>query len=71
MLTSGPARRIVALQPPLIGRGDVGERFRTEDALVSGWVMDLRWAPGGEPIEFWSLDASTLQAYRLCRADQD
>jgi hypothetical protein len=71
MLTSGPARRIVALQPPLIGRGDVGERFRTEDALVSGWVIDLRLAPGGEPFDFWSLDASTLQAYRLCRADQD
>jgi hypothetical protein len=70
MLTSGPSRKIVALQPPLIGRGDVGERFRTEDALVSGWVIDLRLAPGGEPLEFWSLDASTLQAYRLCRVDQ-
>ena len=71
MLTSGPSRKIVALQPPVIGRGDVGKRFRTEEALVSGWVIDLRWAPGGEPFEFWSLDASTLQAYRLCRAGQD
>ncbi len=69
ILTSGSSRRIVAVQPPLIGRGDVGERFRTEDALVSGWVIDLRLAPGGEPFDFWSLDASTLQAYRLCRAD--
>ena len=71
ILTSGSSRRIVAVQPPLIGRGDVGERFRTEDALVSGWVIDLQLAPVGEPFEFWSLDASTLQAYRLCRADQD
>ena len=70
ILTSGQSRRIVALQPPLIGRGDVGERFRTEDALVSGWVVDTRLAPVDEALEFWSLDASTLQAYRLCRSDE-
>jgi hypothetical protein len=70
LLTRGASREIVALQPPLIGRGDIGERYQAEAALVSGWVIDLRLAPGGKPLEFWSLDASTLQAYRLCKADQ-
>jgi hypothetical protein len=71
MLTTGAPRQIVALQPPLIGRGDIGERFQTGDALVSGWVIDIRLAAGGEPLEFWALDAATLQAHRLCGADQD
>ncbi len=69
VITSGPSRQIVALQPPLVGRGDIGQRFQTEDALVSGWVVDVRSAAGREPLEFWALNVATVRAYRLCRSD--
>ena len=67
LLTAGPSRRIVVLQPPLGGRGDIGARFNTDDALVSGWVIDARPAIAGEQLEFWALDAKAMRAYRLCR----
>jgi hypothetical protein len=69
MVTVGPTRRIAALQHPLVGRKDIAERFNTENALVSGWVIDARPAAGGQPLEFWALDVQSLRAYRLCQPD--
>jgi hypothetical protein len=67
LLTVGPSRRIVAVQPPLGGRGDIGARFNTDDALVSGWAIDARPALAGEHLEFWAFDANAMRAYRLCQ----
>ena len=67
LLTVGSSRRIAAVHRPLIGRKDVGDRFRTDDALVSGWVIDAGLVPAGEPVEFWAVDVESLQAYRLCQ----
>jgi hypothetical protein len=66
LLTVGSSRRIAALHRPLIGRRDVRDRFHTDDALVSGWVIDGGLPPAAEPAEFWALDVESLRAYRLC-----
>ena len=68
LVTVGPSRRIAVLQPPLIGRGDIGERFHSDAALVSGWLIDTRAVPADEPLEFWALDVKAWRAYRLCQA---
>jgi hypothetical protein len=66
LLTVGSSRRIAAVHRPLIGRKDVGDRFRTDDALVSGWVIDAGLPQAAEPAEFWAVDVESLRAYRLC-----
>jgi len=69
LVTIGPSRRITVVQPPLIGRGDIGERFNSDGALVTGWTLESRGAAPGETMEFWALDVTTLRAYPLCRAE--
>ena len=61
------SRRIAAVQAPLIGRRDIGDKFRSSDALVTGWTVDADVGSEG-PIEFWALDAKTMRAYPLCNA---
>ena len=68
LVTVGRSRRIAALQPPLIGRGDIGERFGSDAALVSGWLVDTRAVPADQRLEFWALDVKARHAYRLCDA---
>jgi hypothetical protein len=67
LMTTGPSRDIGVVQPPLIGRGDIGDRFGGDGALVTGWTLESRTAPPGEAIEFWALDVKTLHAYPLCQ----
>ena len=69
LVTSGPSRRVTVVQPPLIGRRDIGDRFSSDAALVTGWTLESRAAPPGETLEFWALDATSLRAYLLCRAN--
>jgi len=68
LVTVGPSRRIVLVQPPLIGRADVAETFHRAGALVTGWTLESRSLPPAETVEFWALDVKSLQAYRLCYA---
>jgi hypothetical protein len=68
LVTVGPGRQIVALQPPLAGRGDIGERFATDEALVTGWVIDIQPGVSLGDLEFWALDSETVRAYRLCQS---
>ena len=67
-ITRGPSRRITVVQPPLIGRRDIGATFGTDDALVTGWTLDSGSAGPGESMDFWALDIRSLRAYRLCHA---
>ena len=67
LVTVGPGRRIAVVQPPLIGRRDIGERLHSDSALVSGWLVGTRALPAGELLEFWALDVNARYAYRLCR----
>ena len=66
LATRGASRRIVVAYPPLIGRRDIGERFQSEGALVTGWTVEAPDDPDAEAIEFWALDVSTLRASALC-----
>ena len=66
LVTVGPGRRIAVVQPPLIGRRDIGERLHSDSALVSGWLVGTRALPAGELLEFWALDIKARCAYRLC-----
>jgi hypothetical protein len=68
LVTSGSPRQVAVLQPPLIGRGDIGRRFDTDAALVTGWTIDARPENLGGAIEFWALNVETLHAYKLCQA---
>lgn len=68
LVTTGSARRITVVQPPLIGRTDVDETFHRADALVIGWTLEFRRPPPDETMEFWALDVKSLRAYRLCDA---
>jgi hypothetical protein len=67
LVTTGHSRRITLVQPPLIGRGDIGDRFNSDGALVTGWTLESRSAPPGETTAFWALDVKTLRAYPLCQ----
>jgi hypothetical protein len=66
LVTVGPSRRIGLVQPPLIGRGDIGDTFNSAGALVTGWTLESPRTAPGEAMEFWALDVSTLRAYPLC-----
>jgi hypothetical protein len=66
LVTVGPGRRIAVVQPPLIGRRDIGERLHSDSALVSGWLVGTRALPAGELLAFWALDIKARCAYRLC-----
>jgi hypothetical protein len=68
LVTDGRSRRIVAIETPSIGRGDVGQRLRADAALVSGWVVDSLSLPLDTPLQFWALDIESLRAYELCAA---
>ena len=65
-ITTGPVRRITVVQPPLIGRSDIGAKFGSDNALVTGWTLEAGKAGPGERMDFWALDVKTLQAHRLC-----
>ena len=67
LMTTGPSRVISVVQPPLIGRRDIGDRFGGDGALVTGWTLESRSAPHVETIEFWALDVKTLHAYPICQ----
>ena len=69
LVTRGASRRIVVAHPPLIGRRDIGDRFQSEGALVTGWTVEAPGDPHAEAIEFWALDVSTLRASALCRPE--
>ena len=69
-VASNSSRRIVTVQPPVLGRADVGQAFDTERALVTGWTVEAPTPPSGETLEFWALDVSALRAFRLCHTGQ-